>query len=71
VHSWDFVASAGSNIGRKGCRTAAKVMAGSVVELLLSPEQVKAAAAEFRDRTKGSSYKPYIPDGKPPEKIDP
>jgi aminobenzoyl-glutamate utilization protein B len=70
-HSWDFVASAGSNIGRKGCRTAAKVMAGSVVELLLSPEQVKAAAAEFRDRTKGSSYKPYIPDGKPPEKIDP
>lgn len=71
THSWPFVATAGSPVGHKACSTAARVMAGTALELMTSPDVLKSAQEEFRRRTERFVYKCGIPAGqKPPEKID-
>ncbi len=62
AHSWGVVATGRTSIGHKGMMYAAKVMALSAAELVLSPETLAAAQAEFNAVLKETPYKCPIPD---------
>ena len=55
-HSWQFTACSGTGIGHKSLIFAAKTMAGSVLDLLTSPEQVIQAKEEQVKRLRGKTY---------------
>jgi aminobenzoyl-glutamate utilization protein B len=65
-HAWPVVASGGMSIGHKGMTYAAKALAATLVDLFESEEQRQAIRAEFEEKTRGKTYKAYIPDGPPP-----
>ncbi len=65
-HAWPTVACSGMSIGHKGLVHAAKVLAATMVDLYEDPRTVEAIRAEFKEKTKGIVYKPFIPDGPPP-----
>jgi aminobenzoyl-glutamate utilization protein B len=65
-HAWPVVACGGMSIGHKGMLYAAKTLAATAVDLIESPETLASIRAEFKEKTKGFVYKPYIPDGPPP-----
>ena len=45
---------------------AAKALAATAVDLYENPEQRAAIRREFEEKTKGTTYKGYIPAGPPP-----
>ncbi|HYG61402.1 MAG TPA: peptidase dimerization domain-containing protein, partial [Thermoanaerobaculia bacterium] len=65
-HAWPVVASGGMSIGHKGMTHAAKALAATMVDLFESEEHRRAIRAEFEEKTRGKTYKGYIPDGPPP-----
>ena len=65
AHSWGVVATGRTSIGHKGMMYAAKVMALSAAELILSPEKLKCAQAEFQAALEASPYNCPIPDEVP------
>jgi aminobenzoyl-glutamate utilization protein B len=65
-HAWPTVACSGMSIGHKGLVHAAKVLAATMVDLYEDAKTVQAIQAEFKEKTKGIVYKPFIPDGPPP-----
>lgn len=65
-HAWPVVACSGMSIGHKGLIYAAKVMAATSVDLFEDAKLLQAIQAEFREKTKGVVYKPFVPDGPPP-----
>jgi aminobenzoyl-glutamate utilization protein B len=65
-HAWPVVASGGMSIGHKGLTYAAKALAATMVDLFEDAAARAAVQAEFKEKTKGHVYKPYIPDGPPP-----
>jgi len=66
-HSWQFVACSGSSIGHKSLIFASKTMAGSVLDLMTSPDLLVKAKEEHEKRLEGQVYKPIgDPDRKPP-----
>jgi len=65
-HAWPVVACGGMSIGHKGLVYAAKVLAATMVDLYEDAKALQAIQAEFREKTKGIVYKPFIPDGPPP-----
>lgn len=67
AHSWQAVASAGSPFGEKGAVVAAKTLALTAIDLMLRPDILKEARAEFdRRRGEGFIYEPLIGGRKPP-----
>jgi len=69
-HSWQIVAQGRMGIGHKGMLYAAKVMALAAVEFMQSPELVRQAKDEYKERRAASDYTSPIPDGlKPPLNI--
>ncbi|MCY4019410.1 MAG: amidohydrolase [Chloroflexi bacterium] len=62
AHSWGVVATGRTSIGHKGMMYAAKVMALAAAELILSPETLASAQAEFNAVLKETPYKCPIPD---------
>jgi len=57
--------------GHKSCLVAAKVMAGSALELFADPKKLDPIKAEIRDRTAANPYRCGIPASqKPPEKLE-
>ena len=62
AHSWGVVATGRTSIGHKGMLYAAKVMALAAAELVLSPETLAAAQAEFKAAVEETPYKCPIPD---------
>ena len=62
AHSWGVVATGRTSIGHKGMMYAAKVMALSAADLVLSPEKLAAAQAEFNAVLEETPYKCPIPD---------
>jgi aminobenzoyl-glutamate utilization protein B len=65
-HAWPVVACGGMSIGHKGLEYAAKALAATAVDLFEDAKTREAVQAEFREKTKGEVYKPYVPDGPPP-----
>jgi aminobenzoyl-glutamate utilization protein B len=65
-HAWPTVACAGMSIGHKGLVYAAKAMATTMVDLYEDPKILQAIQAEFKEKTKGVVYKPFVPEGPPP-----
>ena len=65
-HSWQNVVAAGSSIGLKGARLAAKTLALTTAELFQSPEVIAEATAEFeRRRGPNFEYKALLGDRDP------
>ncbi|MBI5851590.1 MAG: amidohydrolase [Planctomycetes bacterium] len=60
-HAWPVVACAGTSIGHKCARSAARALGGALVELFLSPERISKARAEFAAQTAGKPYRSPIP----------
>ena len=66
-HSWGVVTCTGSSIGQKGMVVTSKVIAASVIDVLMEPTIVEQAQTEFKEKTKGFVYKSAIPkEQKPP-----
>jgi aminobenzoyl-glutamate utilization protein B len=65
-HAWPVVACGGMSIGHKGMEQAAKALAATMVDLFEDGPTRADIQAEFREKTRGHVYKPYIPDGPPP-----
>jgi len=65
-HAWPVVACGGMSIGHKGLTQAAKALAATMVDLFEDKDAVARIQAEFKEKTKGEVYKPYIPAGPPP-----
>ena len=69
-HSWQNVACIGSSIGEKGIIYGAKTIAVTALDLMLKPELVLEAKADWKRRMEGRKYTTLIPEGqKPPLKI--
>jgi len=67
-HSWCVTSAAGSSGGYRGMRTAAKILACSIIDILKNPLIVREAWKEFKEKTKGFQYKCAIPKGQKPRK---
>lgn len=65
-HAWPVVACGGMSIGHKGMIYAAKALAATMIDLFEDQKIRETIQAEFKEKTKGHVYKPYIPDGPPP-----
>ena len=65
-HAWPVVACGGMSIGHKGLVYAAKALAATMVDLFEDEKSRELIRAEFKEKTKGEVYKPYVPDGPPP-----
>ncbi len=65
-HAWPVVACGGMSIGHKGMEQAAKALAATMIDLFEDASARESVQAEFREKTRGHVYKPYIPDGPPP-----
>ena len=65
AHSWGVVATGRTSIGHKGMMYAAKVMALAAAELIISPEILERAQAEFRAVVERNPYQCPIPDDVP------
>lgn len=67
-HSWCVTSSSGSSVGFKGMQTAAKILACAAVDILLNPGIIREAWKEFKEKTKGFTYKSAIPKNQKPRK---
>lgn len=66
-HSWQNVAIGGTSIGHKSTIFASKVMASSVIDLLMKPEILMRVKDEWENRMKDHVYtSPLPPESKPP-----
>ncbi|MBO0862890.1 MAG: peptidase dimerization domain-containing protein, partial [Chloracidobacterium sp.] len=65
-HAWPVVACGGMSIGHKGMMLASKTLAATMVDLFEDAKAREAIQAEFKAKTKGFVYKPYVQDGPPP-----
>jgi aminobenzoyl-glutamate utilization protein B len=65
-HAWPVVACGGMSIGHKGMMLASKTLAATMVDLFEDAKTREAIQAEFKEKTKGFVYKPYVADGPPP-----
>ncbi|MGD2142754.1 MAG: amidohydrolase, partial [Candidatus Bathyarchaeota archaeon] len=61
-HSWQHVACSGMSVGHKSLLFAAKVIAGTALDLITNPELVESAKREHAEKLKGKAYKSPIPD---------
>ena len=61
-HSWQLVAQGKAPAAHKGMEHAAKVMAGTAIDLLLDPTLIDAAKVDFRERLAGTPFVNPIPD---------
>ena len=59
-HHRDWSAQGALPFARRGCLQAAKVFAGSALDLVLDKAALRKARTEFRRRTKGFTYDPLL-----------
>ncbi|MFM9031018.1 MAG: amidohydrolase, partial [Opitutaceae bacterium] len=55
-HSWQAVACGGTSMGLKGMNVAAKVLAGTMIDLFSDAAAIKAARAELEKR-RGADFR--------------
>lgn len=65
AHSWQAVASGGTEIGIKGMSAAAKVMALTAIELFTQPALIEKAKGEWKTAVGSYQYKPLLGNRKP------
>jgi aminobenzoyl-glutamate utilization protein B len=65
-HHWAAGVALATSIAHKGALAGSKVLAASVIEVLLNPAIVETAKATFAEETKGVSYFSMLPPGQPP-----
>lgn len=65
AHSWQAVASGGTEIGTKGMLVAAKTMALTAIDLFNKPAVITKAKEEFIKSVGDYQYKPLLGDRKP------
>ncbi len=65
AHSWQAVASGGTEIGTKGMMVAAKTMALTAIDLFTNPALITKAKVEFKDQIGNYRYKALLGDRKP------
>lgn len=65
AHSWQAVASGGTEIGTKGMLVASKTMALTAIDLMSNPELIKKATEEFTKSIGDYKYKALLGDIKP------
>lgn len=65
AHSWQAVASGGTEIGTKGMMVAAKTMAMTAIDLFLNPDLIVKAKEEFVKSKGNYQYKALLGDRKP------
>lgn len=65
AHSWQAVASGGTEIGTKGMLVAAKTMALTAFDLYTTPGHIIKAKEEFKNAKGDYQYKPLLGDRKP------
>ena len=63
AHSWQSAACSGMSIGRKGMVVAAKTLALTALDILLDPQQVGLARADFEKRRTQQEYRSRVPAG--------
>ncbi|MDR1732192.1 MAG: amidohydrolase [Synergistaceae bacterium] len=68
-HSWQRVSQGRTSLAHKGMLLAAKVMAGGAVDVLHSPDIVKKAKEELKERLEGAVYRCAIPPEVKPRPI--
>jgi aminobenzoyl-glutamate utilization protein B len=61
-HSWQLVAQGKAPSAHKGLEHAAKVMAGTALDLILDPKLIERARADHRERLDGTPFVNPIPD---------
>lgn len=61
-HNWMVTACAKGSMGKKAMDTASKIMAGSGIDIITSPDAIKDAKKELRDRLNGRVYKSLVSD---------
>ncbi|CDN57811.1 Aminobenzoyl-glutamate utilization protein B (plasmid) [Neorhizobium galegae bv. officinalis bv. officinalis str. HAMBI 1141] len=66
-HSWQLVAQGKLPAAHKGMTHAAKVMASTAVDLILKPELIAEAKADFAARLEGTPFVNPIPDDVQPD----
>jgi aminobenzoyl-glutamate utilization protein B len=67
IHEWHAAITPTSSIAHKGMVTGAKVLAGSILDLLTGPELLQRARVEFEQSIKATPYFAVLPaDAKPP-----
>ncbi len=64
-HSWQVVSCGKSEIAHKGMLLAGKVLAAAAIDLIDDPELLKAARAEFEEKSRGGYVCPIEPDAVP------
>jgi aminobenzoyl-glutamate utilization protein B len=65
AHSWQAVASGGTEIGTKGMLVASKTMALTAIDLMSNPALIKKATEEFKAGIGDYKYKALLGDIKP------
>ncbi len=65
-HHWAAGVAEATSIAHKGTIAGAKVMAGSVIDLLTKPGILAAARASFAREVAGSTYRSLLPPGQKP-----
>ena len=65
AHSWQAIASGGTDIGIKGMMVAAKTIAYSAIDLFTNAELIKKAKEEFKTSKGSYQYKALLGDRKP------
>jgi aminobenzoyl-glutamate utilization protein B len=65
-HAWPVVAASGMSIGHKGMLYASRTLAATAVDLVENAAVRDAIRTEWAQKTKGVTYKWYVPDGPPP-----
>ncbi len=65
-HNWIVTSCAGSSIGKKTMEVAAKVLATTAIDVIMSPDIVKAAQLELQDRLASREFTQLIPDSVKP-----
>lgn len=65
AHSWQAVASGGTDIGLKGMMVASKTLTFTAIDLFTNPELIKKAKEEFKQSKGDYQYKALLGDRKP------
>lgn len=64
-HGWPVVACGGMSVGHKGMIYASKALAATMIDLFKSPQRVAEITSEFKQDTKETKWRAYIPEGPP------